>query len=213
MSKDRSTRVLANQRRCDWAGTAPLYVSYHDNEWGVPVRDDTTLFEFLILEGAQAGLSWLTILRKRAGYRQAFCDFDVARVARFTPRKADALMRDPNIVRNRAKIESAIKNARAFMKVQAEFGTFAAYQWGFVGGQPIQNTYASIEQVPARSSISDKISKDLKLRGCSFVGATTISAHMQATGMVNDHLITCARHREVAAYGERFGKGRRRART
>jgi DNA-3-methyladenine glycosylase I len=181
-------------------------VSYHDDEWGVPVHDDTTLFEFLTLEGAQAGLSWLTILRKREGYRRAFCDFDVQRVARFDARKVNSLLKVPEIVRNRAKVEATIKNARAFIAIQEEFGSFSAYQWGFVDGTPIQNTYERIDQIPARSSLSDAFSKDLKQRGFSFVGSTIVYSHMQATGMVNDHLITCARHRQVATLAKRISR-------
>lgn len=192
----------ATVERCDWAGTDPLYVSYHDEEWGVPVMDDRTLFEFLILEGAQAGLSWLTILRKREGYRRAFAGFDPKKVARFDEEKIITLLGDPNIVRNRAKLESAVQNARAFLEVQAEFGSFAAYQWRFVDGRPIQNRHQHIKQVPARSEISDAFSKDLKRRGFGFVGSTIVYAHMQAVGMVNDHLVTCSRHRAVAKLGK-----------
>lgn len=183
--------------RCDWCGTDPLYQRYHDEEWGVPVSDDPTLFEFLVLEGAQAGLSWLTILKKRAGYRAAFAAFDPVRVARFTPARVERLLLDARIVRNRLKIESVVKNARAFLAVQEAFGSFAAYQWGFVDGTPIVNRFASLSEVPARTPISDAWSKDLKRRGFSFVGSTILYAHMQATGMVNDHLVTCFRHREL----------------
>jgi DNA-3-methyladenine glycosylase I len=183
--------------RCDWAGTDPLYVTYHDEEWGVPVHDDTALFEFLVLEGAQAGLSWITILRKRDAYRRAFAGFEPAKVARFDARKIERLLEDPGIVRNRLKVESAVKNARAFLAVQKEFGSFAAYQWGFVGGRPLQNRFAQRGDVPARTEISDAWSKDLKKRGFSFVGSTILYAHMQAVGMVNDHLTTCFRHRAV----------------
>jgi DNA-3-methyladenine glycosylase I len=213
LKKNASPKQVPASQRCEWAGSDPLYVSYHDEEWGVPVRDDTTLFEFLVLEGAQAGLSWITILRKREGYRRAFAGFDVHKVARFTAKKVEALMQEPGIVRNRAKIESAIKNARAFIKVQEEFGSFAAYQWQFVDGRPIQNTHANISEVPARSTLSDTISKDLKTRGFSFVGSTIIYSHMQATGMVNDHLITCTRSREIAALGQRFSGRLRRDRA
>lgn len=196
-----ATRKLSSGR-CDWAGTDPLYVEYHDQEWGVPVMDDRKLFEFLILEGAQAGLSWLTILRKREGYRRAFANFDPKRVARFDEEKVIALLGDPNIVRNRAKVESAVQNARAFLEVQSQFGSFAAYQWQFVDGRPIQNQRQSIKQIPARSEISDALSKDLKKRGFGFVGSTIVYAHMQAVGMVNDHLVSCSRHRAVAKLGK-----------
>jgi DNA-3-methyladenine glycosylase I len=184
--------------RCGWCGTDPLYVRYHDEEWGVPVHDDSTLFEFLILEGAQAGLSWITILRKRDAYRRAFAGFDVERVARFDARKVGQLLRNPGIVRNRLKIESAIRNARAFARVQDEFGSFAAYQWRFVDGRPRQNRPRAVKDIPARTSASDAFSKDLKLRGFGFVGSTIVYAHMQAVGMVNDHVVGCFRQREVA---------------
>jgi len=193
----KKARSNVSKKRCWWCGEDPLYVKYHDSEWGVPVHDDTKLFEFLILEGAQAGLSWITVLRKREAYRKAFADFDVERVARFTPKKLDALMLDAGIVRNRLKIESAVKNARAFLKVQAEFGSFDAYQWRFVDGKPLQNQRASREHIPARTEVSDALSKDLKKRGFGFVGSTIIYAHMQAVGMVNDHVTECFRQREL----------------
>lgn len=191
---------LARQpTRCAWCGTDPLYVNYHDREWGVPVRsDDRLLFEFLILEGAQAGLSWITILRKREAYREAFAGFDPQKVVHFDRRKLARLMENPGIVRNRLKIESAVKNARAFLAVQEEFGSFARYQWGFVDGEPIQHRFTSMREVPARTEISDAMSKDMKARGFSFVGTTILYAHMQAVGMVNDHVTGCFRHREVA---------------
>ncbi len=173
------------------------YVEYHDTEWGVPVHDDRRLFEFLVLEGAQAGLSWSTILRKRAGYREAFADFDPVRVARFDGRKVERLMGCDRIVRNRLKIQSAITNARCFLKVQDEFGSFAAYGWRFVDGKPIVNAWTAMTQVPATSPASDAFSKDLQRRGFKFVGSTIIYAHMQATGMVNDHVVECYRYREV----------------
>jgi DNA-3-methyladenine glycosylase I len=185
------------KKRCAWAGTDPLYVAYHDEEWGVPVHDDRVLFEFLVLEGAQAGLSWITILRKRAAYRRAFDRFDPRKVARYDKRKVSSLLADAGIVRNRAKIESAIKNAKAFLEVQSEFGSFAAYQWRFVDGRPIENRRRSIRDVPARTPESDALSKDLKSRGFSFVGSTIIYAHMQAVGMVNDHVVGCFRRRQV----------------
>jgi DNA-3-methyladenine glycosylase I len=183
--------------RCGWCGTDPLYVAYHDTEWGVPVHDDTRLFEFLVLEGAQAGLSWLTILRKREAYRRAFDAFSAAKVARYDRRKLERLLADPGIVRNRLKLESAIKNAKAFLAVQEEFGSFDRYQWGFVDGRPIQNRHRALQDIPPRSNVSDALSKDLKRRGFSFVGTTIIYAHMQAVGMVNDHLVDCFRYRAV----------------
>jgi DNA-3-methyladenine glycosylase I len=186
------------KKRCAWAGTDPLYVAYHDEEWGVPVHDDRLLFEFLVLEGAQAGLSWITILRKRDAYRRAFGGFNPREVARYDKRKVSALMADAGIVRNRAKIESAIKNAKAFLEVQAEFGSFDAYQWRFVDGRPIRKRWRAIREVPATTVQSDAMSKDLKSRGFTFVGSTIIYAHMQAVGMVNDHVVDCFRQREVA---------------
>jgi DNA-3-methyladenine glycosylase I len=186
--------------RCGWSysGMSAEYVAYHDREWGVPVHDDTKLFEFLVLEGAQAGLSWSTILRKRAGYREAFADFDVQRVARFDKRKVERLMVFPAIVRNRLKIEAAIVNARCFLAVQEEFGSFDSYSWSFVGNAPIVNRWGDMKQVPATTKESDAFSKDLRRRGFKFVGSTIIYAHMQATGMVNDHVVSCYRHGEVS---------------
>jgi DNA-3-methyladenine glycosylase I len=175
----------------------PIYVRYHDEEWGVPVYDDRVLFEFLILEGAQAGLSWLTILKKRESYRKAFDKFDPRKVARYDDAKVAVLMADAGIVRNRLKIASAIKNARAFLAVQAEFGSFASYQWRFVDGKPLQNSVKTLRDIPARTEISDAFSKDLKKRGFNFVGSTIIYAHMQAVGMVNDHVQGCFRRAEV----------------
>jgi DNA-3-methyladenine glycosylase I len=171
-------------------------MQYHDSEWGVPVRDDPTLFEFLILEGAQAGLAWITILRKREGYRTLFDDFDAAKIARYTDRKLEKLLQDPRIVRNRLKVRGARKNARAFLEVQEERGSFSDYIWGFVDGKPIQNRWQSLREVPATTPLSDAISKDMKKRGFTFVGSTIMYAHMQATGMVNDHTVDCFRHRE-----------------
>jgi DNA-3-methyladenine glycosylase I len=193
--------ALAKRKRCAWSGTDPLYVAYHDEEWGVPVHDDRALFEFLVLEGAQAGLSWITILRKRDAYRLAFDRFDPRKVARYDKRKVAALLADVGIVRNRAKIESAIKNAKAFLEVQAEFGSFDAYQWRFVDGRPVQNRWRAMGEIPPRSAQSDALSKDLKSRGFNFVGSTIVYAHMQAVGMVNDHVVDCFRHREVAKLG------------
>jgi DNA-3-methyladenine glycosylase I len=183
--------------RCAWSvGVDPEYERYHDTEWGVPVRDDRTHFEFLVLESAQAGLSWWTILRKRDGYRRAFADFDASKVARFTSRTVEKLMRDPGIVRNRQKIEAAVNNARQFLKVQDELGSFDRYVWGFVEGEPIVNRWRKHADVPPTSKESDALSKDLKARGFKFIGPTIVYAHMQATGLVNDHLVGCFRHRQ-----------------
>ncbi len=183
-------------KRCGWANNERA-ISYHDTEWGVPMHDDRGLFEFLILEGAQAGLSWDTILRKRENYRKAFDDFDVRKVARYTDKKIARLLQDEGIIRNRLKIASAVANAKAFLNVQKEFGSFDKYIWEFVGGKPIENQWKEIGQVPAKTEISDTISKDLKKRGFNFVGSTIMYAHMQATGMVNDHLVSCFRYKEV----------------
>lgn len=183
--------------RCAWAGNDPLYQAYHDEEWGVPVHDDRKLFEFLTLEGAQAGLSWITILRKRAAYRTAFDGFDPALVARFDAVKVAELLANPGIVRNRLKVESTITNARAFLKVQEEFGSFDAYQWRFVDGSPIRNSWKSLQEVPATTPVSDAMSRDLKKRGFRFVGSTICYAHMQAIGMVNDHTTDCFRWQEL----------------
>ncbi len=185
---------MTDLNRCPWAGSDPLYLAYHDDEWGVPVHDDRTLFEFLILEGAQAGLSWITILRKRDAYRRAFAGFDPAAVATFDEARIAALLADPGIVRNRLKVNAAVGNARAFLAVQREFGTFNAYVWGFVGGQPIVNTPATLADVPAETAESRALSADLKRRGFRFVGPTIMYAYMQAVGLVNDHLVTCFRH-------------------
>jgi DNA-3-methyladenine glycosylase I len=183
--------------RCSWAGSDPLYQAYHDTEWGVPVHDDRCLFEFLILEGAQAGLSWITILRKRVTYRQAFAGFDPEVVARFGEQDTIRLLADAGIVRNRLKIAAAIGNARAFLKVQEEFGSFSAYQWRFVDGAPLQNAWKSLAEVPASTPVSDALSRDLKQRGFRFVGSTICYAHMQAVGMVNDHTTDCFRWNEL----------------
>ena len=183
--------------RCQWAGTDPLMVAYHDEEWGAPVHDDRLLFEFLVLEGAQAGLSWSTILSKRENYRQAFEGFDPARVARYSEEQVARLLADPGIVRNRLKIAAAIGNARAFLAVQEEFGSFDAYIWRFVDGRPVRNTWRSMEEIPARTPQSDALSKDLIRRGFKFVGSTICYAHMQATGMVNDHTVDCFRWAEL----------------
>jgi len=186
--------------RCKWAeGVGLNYIEYHDKEWGVPVFDDKVQFEFLILEGAQAGLSWSTILNKRDGYRKAFADFDPAKIARFTDRKVEKLLLDPGIVRNRLKVQSAVSNAKAFLAVQKEFGSFSDYIWDFVGGKPVQNRFAKDSDVPATSVESDALSKDLKKRGFKFVGSTIVYAHMQATGLVNDHVVACFRHKPCVA--------------
>ena len=171
------------------------YIEYHDKEWGVPVCDDRVQFEFLILEGAQAGLSWSTILNKREGYRKAFADFDPEKVARFTDKRIEKLLQNPGIVRNRLKVQSAVTNARAFLAVQKEFGSFSEYIWGFVGGKPIQNNFKKDSDIPATSPESDALSKDLKKRGFKFVGSTIVYAHMQATGLVNDHVTGCFRYK------------------
>ncbi len=183
--------------RCTWCGDDPLYQQYHDEEWGVPVYDDQKLFEFLILEGAQAGLAWITVLRKREGYRKAFADFDVNKVARFSDKKLDKLLLNPEIIRNRLKVYSARTNAQALIKVQKEFGSFSDYIWGFVDHQPIQNQWQSLKEIPASTDVSDQLSKDLKKRGFKFVGSTIMYAYMQATGMVNDHTIDCFRYNEI----------------
>ncbi|MEO8104076.1 MAG: DNA-3-methyladenine glycosylase I [Betaproteobacteria bacterium] len=186
--------------RCPWcenSSLGQLYIEYHDQEWGVPVHNDRTLFEFLILEGAQAGLSWSTILAKRANYRRAFADFDPAKVAKFSTAKVEALLLDPGIVRNRLKVNSTLVNARAFLAVQQEFGSFDTYVWAFVGGKPKQNRWTALSGVPARTAESDAMSKDLQKRGFKFVGSTICYAFMQATGMVNDHLVTCFRHKAL----------------
>lgn len=183
--------------RCPWAGTDPLYVDYHDNEWGVPVYDDILLFEFLMLETFQAGLSWITILRKRENFRKAFDNFDFNTISGYSDKKVEELLNDEGIIRNKLKINATISNARAFINIRKEFGTFSKYIWSFTDGKPIINTFDSIDKVPAKTSLSDTLSKDLKLRGFKFVGSTIVYAHMQATGMVNDHLTTCFRHKEV----------------
>jgi DNA-3-methyladenine glycosylase I len=186
------------KKRCTWVrADNPLMLAYHDREWGVPVHDDRTHFEFLVLEGAQAGLSWTTILNKRESYRKAFDNFDPAKVARFTTRRIEKLMQDAGIIRNRLKIESSVRNAKAFLKIQEEFGTFDSYSWRFVDGKPKRNKWTSMQQIPATSTESDAFSKDLKQRGFNFVGSTIIYAHMQAIGMVNDHLTDCFRYREL----------------
>ncbi|MBK8980401.1 MAG: DNA-3-methyladenine glycosylase I [Planctomycetes bacterium] len=180
--------------RCGWVTDDPLYVEYHDREWGVPVHDDHRLFEMLVLEGAQAGLSWLTVLKKRARYRQVYAGFDPAKVARFTPARNAKLLADPGIIRNRLKVEAAIVNARAFLAVQREHGTFAAWLWSFVDGEPVRNRFRSLREVPAATPLSDRISKQLKRRGFKFVGSTIVYAYLQAVGVVDDHVVGCFRH-------------------
>ena len=183
--------------RCGWVTHDPIYIQYHDTEWGVPVRDDRKHFEFLILEGAQAGLSWITILKRREGYRRAFADFDPKKVARFNTKKIESLMTNTGIIRNRAKINSAINNAKQFLKIQEEFGSFDRYAWQFVKGKPLVNRRKIQSEVPPKTEESDTFSKDLKQRGFSFVGSIVIYAHMQAIGMVNDHVLNCFRYSEV----------------
>jgi DNA-3-methyladenine glycosylase I len=187
-----------SKSRCRWAGKE-IFRSYHDQEWGVPVHDDRLHFEFLILEGAQAGLSWETVLKKRGGYRKAFDNFDPVKVARYRESRIEKLLSNPEIIRNRLKVKSAVTNAKAFLEVQKEFGKFDDFIWQFVGGKPIQNRWKSMDQLPATSEVSDLLSKDLKKRGFKFVGSTIIYAHMQAIGMVNDHETTCFRYRECKA--------------
>lgn len=197
--------------RCAWVTDDPIYIEYHDSEWGVPVYDDRRLFEMLVLESAQAGLSWLTILRKREGYRRAFANFDPARVARYGSRQIEGLLADASIVRNRQKIEAAVNNARRFLEVQAEWGSFADYAWSFVGGEPLQNAWRRDADIPAVTAESKAWASDLKRRGFKFLGPTVCYAHMQATGMVNDHLVSCFRHRQVQqGAGPRRKRGRDR---
>ena len=204
MARRSATSNAPSISRCRWAeGVGPAYVAYHDREWGVPVRDDRRQFEFLILEGAQAGLSWSTILHRREGYRRAFAGFDPEQVARFTRGRLDALMQDTGIIRNRLKIASAVTNARAFLEVQEETGSFADYIWSFVDGRPVQNRWRRQANVPATTPVSDALSKDLRRRGFRFVGSTIMYAHMQATGLVNDHLVGCFRHADCRALGRR----------
>jgi DNA-3-methyladenine glycosylase I len=185
--------------RCDWGTTSPLYIDYHDNEWGVPLHDDRKLFEFLILEGAQAGLSWETVLKKRHNYRKAFDNFDPEKISQYGNKKIEALLGNKGIIRNRLKIVSAINNAKRFLDVQKEFGSFDTYIWQFVDGRPIINRYKSIQELPAKTKVSDAMSKDLKKRGFKFVGSTICYAHMQATGMVNDHIVDCYRYKQIRA--------------
>ena len=183
--------------RCDWCGNDPLYMNYHDTEWGVPVYEDKVLFEFLILETFQAGLSWITVLRKRENFRKAFDSFDYKKIAQYDEEKYNVLIQDTGIIRNKLKIKAAISNAQAFIGVQKEFGSFSDYIWGFVNGKPIKNSFKSLSELPANTLLSDTISKDLKKRGFKFVGTTVVYAHMQATGMVNDHVKSCFRYNKV----------------
>ena len=185
------------KHKCGWCVGDDLYEAYHDKEWGVPVKDDDTLFEFLILETFQAGLSWITVLRKRENFRKAFDAFDYKKIANYNQKKVDSLLQDAGIIRNKLKINATITNAQAFMKIQAEFGSFSKYIWGFVDGKPIKNVFKDYKKAPANTPLSDTISKDLKARGFKFVGTTVVYAHMQATGMVNDHEINCFRYHEV----------------
>ncbi len=189
--------IKDSKTRCEWAGSESLYVKYHDTEWGVPVYDDRRLFEFLILEGAQAGLSWSTILKKRENYRRAFDNFEPAEIAKYKRPKIEKLLRDSGIVRNRLKIEAAVSNARAFLEVQKEFGSFADYIWSFVDGKPIQNNWKSLREIPAKTNEAERMSRALKKRGFRFVGPTICYAFMQAVGMVNDHTVRCFRNREI----------------
>jgi len=185
------------KQRCAWCGNDPLYVNYHDTEWGVPVYDDDKLFEFLILETFQAGLSWITILRKRENFRKAFDNFDYKKIANYSEKKYESLLQDAGIIRNKLKIKATISNAIAFMEVQKEFGSFSKYIWGFTNGKPIKNKFKNLSEIPATTELSDILSKDLKKRGFKFVGSTVIYAHIQATGMVNDHVTSCFRYKEV----------------
>ena len=185
------------KNRCDWSAGNALYEAYHDQEWGVPVYDDDTLFEFLILETFQAGLSWITILKKRENFRKAFDNFDYKKIATYNQSKIDSLLQNAGIIRNKLKVKATITNAQAFMKIQEEFGSFSKYMWDFVDGKPITNNWKTKSEVPATTPISDTFSKDLKKRGFKFVGSTVVYAHMQATGMVNDHIVSCFRHSQV----------------
>jgi DNA-3-methyladenine glycosylase I len=192
------------KHRCDWSGNNPLYIAYHDDEWGVPANDDRHLFEMLVLEGAQAGLSWLTILKKRENYRKAFHSFDPEIVAAYSERDIKRLLADSGIVRNRLKIESAIRNARGVLKIKEEYGTLAAFIWKYVDGTPLQNNWKSIVEIPARTDQSDAMSKDLKRRGFNFVGSKICYSFMQAVGMVNDHIVGCFRYAEVKQMAWQF---------
>lgn len=189
--------INSTKTRCKWCGTDPLYVKYHDEEWGVPVKDDKTIFEFLLLETFQAGLSWITILRKRENFRIAFDDFDYKKIAEYDQSKINSLLQNAGIVRNKLKVNAAVTNAQNFIQIQSEFGSFSKYMWSFVDNKPIKNSWKTQEEVPATTALSDMLSKDLKKRGFKFVGSTVVYAHMQAVGMVNDHIMDCFRYKEV----------------
>jgi DNA-3-methyladenine glycosylase I len=204
-----SAATSSEKTRCPWSeGVSPAYLEYHDTEWGVPVHDDQKQFEFLILEGAQAGLSWSTVLHRRAGYRRAFADFDPHKIARFTPARIEKLLLDSGIIRNRLKVTAAVSNARAFLELQSAFGSFDRYIWGFVHGRPVVNHWQKQSEVPATSAVSDALSKDMKKRGFSFVGSTILYAHLQATGLINDHLVDCFRHAECNTLARTAGRSR-----
>ncbi len=188
---------MTNTSRCKWSEKDPLYIQYHDTEWGVPLHDEQQLFEFLMLETFQAGLSWITILRKRENFRQAFDNFDYKKIAQYKENKIQALLQDKGIIRNKLKVRAAVSNAQAFLKVQKEFGSFANYVWAFVNGKPAQNKWISVKELPSKTELSDQLSNELKKRGFKFVGSTIVYAYMQATGMVNDHTVNCFRHKEV----------------
>ncbi len=189
--------MVGERTRCSWSASDPLYIRYHDEEWGVPVHDDRKIFEFLVLEGAQAGLSWLTVLKKRENYRKAFDGFDYKKIAKYDSKKISKLLEDPGIIRNRLKVNSVVNNAKAFIEVQKEFGTFDSYIWHFVDDKPIKNKWKSIKQIPAHTRESDLLSRDLLKRGFRFVGTTICYSHMQATGMVNDHITSCFRYKQL----------------
>lgn len=193
-----STYLKLMNKRCEWGDSSEIYRKYHDEEWGVPVFDDQKLFEFLVLESAQAGLSWITILKRREGYRKAFANFKPSVVATYDQTKVEELMQDTGIIRNRRKIEATVSNAGAFLKVQEEFGSFSQYIWNFVGGRPIVNHFDKLSEIPAKTELSESISKDMKKRGFKFLGPTVIYSHLQATGLINDHLVYCFRHRELS---------------
>ncbi len=193
----------ATQTRCQWCGDDPLYVAYHDEEWGVPLHDERRLFEMLVLEGAQAGLSWLTVLRKRENYRKAFANFDLQTVARFTPRDVDRLRSNPGIIRNRLKIESAIRNAQVVIAITEQYGSLDAFLWRYVDWTPIQNAWTSLSDIPPQTDLSVQMSKDLKRMGCNFVGPTICYAYMQSIGMVNDHITPCFRYTELREHAAR----------
>jgi DNA-3-methyladenine glycosylase I len=184
-------------KRCDWSASSDIMIKYHDSEWGVPLHDDRKLFEFLVLEGFQAGLSWQIVLNKRQNFRKAFCDFDPQKIVKFDEKKISELMEDKSIIRNRQKITACIRNARQFIEIQHEFGSFDKYIWAFTDYNPVVNAFKELKELPAKTSLSDKIAKDLKARGFKFTGSTVIYAHMQATGMVNDHLVSCFRYQEI----------------